>query len=162
MNKITIIVDDDEVKQLAERGGTFIFKPEAETAILDLLALRDRIDGYITHVKEIIAQAGEAVSPGFKGVVGERLKASYRVFGEKYTYDKELFEELVAVGILKKSENYKVDSKNVDKYVKKHKQLPNGVHTKERTPVISFTVKKDEEAPTLPHTHVPLDEGSDR
>lgn len=134
-----ITVDLDEASQLATEGGKYVFKREAEEAILKLMELRDAIDEQISKVKEDITRAGLSIDPSFKGVVGHNVKAIYRVFGEKYDYELGNRDDLFMLGFLKKNEQYKVDSKKVDEYFKAHNKLPDGVRVKERAPVISLT-----------------------
>lgn len=153
-----IIIDTDEVHGLVEQGGKFVFKKEAELALVDLLTLKEFIEEKISEAKENIANAGTSINPNFRGVIGDSVKAIYRVYGEKYGYEATHKESLEEREFLKKSENYKVDSKRVDEYFAKTGKLPEGVHLKERQKVISFTLDKHEGSPQL-HTTQSLDAG---
>jgi hypothetical protein len=76
-------------------------------------------------------------------VLGARVKAIYRVFGEKYTYDKD--KEQDALKWLNVFTVKKVRSDFVDIYVQKEGKLPVGIIEKERIPKISLSVKKENE-----------------
>ncbi len=142
-----ITVNLDSIDTIVKKGSNFVFKKEAEEEILKLLKLRDLIEEKIKEVKEGIEKAGKSIDPSFKGVIGESLKATYRVFGERYTYDKysppdEQF--------LKSITFSKVDSAKVDEHLEKTDELPKGIILKDRQPTISFTLKdNDGEQPKL-------------
>lgn len=157
----TITINTDETHAISQEGGTFVFRPQAELALIDLIKLRDFIDAKIDEAKKIIATTGETIDPNFKGVIGEHIRAIYRVYGEKYTYDKDFKEPLEQAGFLKKTEVYKADSKAINEYVKKHNALPLGVTLKDRQKVISLVVDKDEQTQTLVLTPESVDAGKD-
>ena len=138
--KDTITVKKSEITNFVEEGGKFLFKPEAEEHLLKLLEMKELVDKAIDEVKLNIEKAGKEISPDFKGVVGGRIRAIYRVFGEKYTYDKNNPE--VASEFLNEFTVRKVISKDVDEHVKETGKLPEGIFEKDRAPKISLTVKK--------------------
>jgi len=136
-----ITVNLELVNTLVKKGSNFVFKKEAEEEILKLLKLRDLIEEKIKEVKEGIEKAGKSIDPSFKGVIGENLRATYRVFGERYTFDKynppdEEFLKTITFS--------KVDSAKVDEHLEKTDELPTGITLKERVPTISFTIKDNE------------------
>ena len=137
----TITVSLDVIDSFVKKGGSFVFKKEAEGEIIKLLKLRDLIEEKIKEVKAGIEEAGKSIDPSFKGVIGENLKATYRVFGERYTYDKYNPPD---EGFLKTITFSKVDSAKVDEHLEKTDELPEGITLKERTPTISFTLKDNE------------------
>lgn len=139
MKNITINLDT--VDSLVKKGENFVFKKEAEAEIIKLLKLRDLLDEKIKEVKVGIEKAGKSIDPSFKGVIGENLRATYRVFGERYTYDKYNPPD---EGFLKTITFSKVDSAKVDEHVEKTDELPEGIVLKERIPTISFTLKDNE------------------
>lgn len=142
-----IIIETNEASQLAQDGGKFVFKKEAEDSIIQLLELRDFIDKQINQVKQAIADAGTQISPTFRGVLGERVRAIYRMFGERYSYEPEMKEVLLSQDFLKESRSYKVNGIAVDKHVKETGIIPDGIIVKDRSPVISLIQTKHEEAP---------------
>ena len=141
----TITVKKSDITKFAEEGGKLVWKAEAEEQLLHLLELKETIDNAIEEVKENIAIAGKEVSPDFSGVMGSRVRAIYRVFGEKYAYDKNLVEK--ARPFLNEFTVRKVISEVVDEYAKKEGNLPEGIVEKERLPKISLSITK----PQLEH-----------
>ena len=137
--KNIIKVDINELATFAEEGGKLVFKQSAEDNIVKLLQLKKLIDDALEKVKADIEEAGKKISPDFKGVVGQQVKAIYRTFGEKYTYDKDKLDE--ASAYLKEIVWRKVKSDEVNAYVKKNDKLPNGIIEKDRKPKISISVK---------------------
>lgn len=139
----TLTIDLNKVTELAREGGKFVFKKDAEEAILQLLELRDLVEERIAEVARSIEDAGLGVDASFSGVVGTRLTAQYRSFGEKYSFDAEMREALLSAGFVKENKTYKVVSEDVDSFFKKNKDLPPGIRPKERQPKISFSKRKD-------------------
>ena len=138
MKELTIKID--ELNQLVHNGGKFSFKKDAEEALVQLLEWQEKIDLMISEVKEAIAKAGTSISPDFKGILGSKIKAIFRVYGEKYEYDWEKKDALM--DFLTVRTYHKVNSKKVDEYIEKNKKLPDGIKEKEREPIISLTLIK--------------------
>lgn len=130
--------DEDKLSSLAQVGGELVITKDAETAILALLELKEKVEHALEVVKNKIKEDGMAIDPSFKGVVGEHVKATYRTFGEKYTYNRSQEDNLMP--FLKETKYYKVDSTKVDEYVKETKEMPEGIIEKERVPQISLQV----------------------
>lgn len=141
MNSITI--DLNNINNLAREGSKFVFTPHAEEAILQLLEVRDLIEEKIKEVEDEIARAGLSIDESFSGVVGTKLTASYRTYGEKYTYELGMRDELLSQGWLKQNVTHKVVSADVDKYFNKEGKLPEGVVPKPRAPKLSFSKRSD-------------------
>jgi len=134
-----IKIDTNELTAFAEEAGKFVFKQSAEENLLKLLKLKKLIDDALEKAKADIEEAGKKISPDFKGVVGQQIKAIYRSFGEKYTYNKEKVIE--ASPYLKEIIWRKVKSDEVNAYVKANDKLPEGIIEKDRQPKISISVK---------------------
>ena len=79
-----ITIDTNKIKALATDGENFVFKPQAEKALLELKAQRDWINQIYDDVLEKIAEAGKSENPNFKGVIGEKVRCVYRSYGAKY------------------------------------------------------------------------------
>ncbi len=136
-----ITIDKKAILNFAQEGGQLIFKKEAEEHLLKLLEIKEFIDNELEKVKVQIEMAGKSISPDFKGVIGKKVKAIYRLFGEKYAYDKTLIE--VARPYLKEFTVRKVISELVEETVEKTGRLPKGIIEKERSPKLSITIKKE-------------------
>lgn len=132
-----IVIDPNKIKIAAQEGGKFIFKPEAEKYLLELLDLKDFIDQEIEGVKEAIASAGREISPGFQGVKGAHVKAIFRAYGDKYSYDEDRVEDVLP--FLKKVEYYKVDSDKVETYIEEKGAIPNGIVEKPRVKKLNLS-----------------------
>jgi hypothetical protein len=133
-----ITINAGAIPQMAKEGGKFVFKKEAEAEILKIKKLIFLLEKAEQHIKDMIVATGQSLDPSFKGVVGEYIRATYRRFGEKYTYDKS--QEVTLKDFLKSVTWVKVDSKKVDEYVEKTKELPKGIIEKEREPQLSMEV----------------------
>jgi len=138
MKEITIKVD--ELNQLVQEGGKFLFRKEAEDSLIKLLEWQERIESMIKEVKLAIEKAGLSISKDFKGVIGSKVKAIYRAYGERYEYDKSKTSELGE--FLKTITFHKVDSDRVDLHFEKTGKIPDGIRLKDRQPVISLSLVK--------------------
>jgi len=142
-NKMSLItIDPKEIKILAKEGEKFIFKPKAEEQLLKLLKLQDDINNAVEEVKVKIAEAGKAINPNFKGVLGESVKCVYRKYGSKYSYDKNLWERLLP--FLTEKKYYSVEADKVDVYVKEAGELPQGIIETEREGKLSIMRMEEE------------------
>lgn len=139
-----IHIDLSMVDQFVEEGGKLVFRPEAEEAILELLRLEEIVQNALKKVREDIENAGMSIHPSFSGVRGATVRAVFRVYGEKYDYELDKKEQ--ALPFLKETVTYRVQSKDVDQYVKKNGKLPDGIVEKVRKPVISLHAKKNDKA----------------
>lgn len=134
-----IRIDPKEIINYQQEGGKLVFKPSAEFSLIQLLKAKDFIDEQIDLVKKSIETAGLSISPGFKGVIGEKVKAIYRVYGDKY----DIINEKVDRQYIKTTITEKIDTDAVDEYMKKHKELPFGIVERQRAPQISISLKKE-------------------
>ena len=141
MKKKLITIDPSKIVSWSKKAGKLVFKKESEKELIKLYQLKDMIDRQIDLVKLAIAESGKSIMENFKGVIGENVRAVYRVYGEKYTYDKEKTKDLEP--FLKRVVFYKVDSKAIDEYIKEVGELPEGIIEKDRQPTLSVTVKKE-------------------
>lgn len=133
-----IVIDTDRIPELIKEGGKLVLRPEADSAIAELLTMLDHLEAAKTKIAEQIKEAALQVDPNFKGVVGERVKAIFRTYGEKYTYDYRRKDELEA--FLKETVYTKVDSKKVDEYIKEVGELPEGITEKDREAKLSISL----------------------
>lgn len=133
-----IVFNPKAIVKFAEEGGKLVFKQEAEKELLKLIALKDLLENLIKKAKEDIAQNGKEIDPDFKGVIGRKIKAIYRIYGQKYAYSKNMIYEVE--DFLKETKYYKVNSAKVDEYFKEHGKLPDGIFEKDRSPVLSLSL----------------------
>lgn len=135
-NEGLIVIDPKQIALLQDESGALVIKKEAEESLIKLLELQKQLTEIIELVKGRIIEDGIKIDPTFRGVVGERVRASFRAFGEKYTYRNK--EE--ARDYLYDKTYTKVNSALVDKYLKENGVLPKGIVEKDRVKSISFTV----------------------
>lgn len=137
-----IIVNPDDIKILAKEGENFIFKPKAEEQLIKLLELQTLVNATVEEVKNKIAEAGQAVNPNFKGVIGDRVRCIYRAYGGKYKYD--YSKRSICEPFLKEKIYHSVDGDKVDKYFKQVGELPEGIIEADRENKLSIMLKDDE------------------
>ena len=137
-----IIIKPGDIKLLAEEGGNFLFKPQAENELLKLIELKELIDKTLEEVKEKIAEAGLSVNPNFRGVIGEKLRCIYRAYGGKYRYDWQ--RKQICEPFLKRREYFSVDTDKVEAYEKEVGELPDGIMESDRENKLSIVFKDEE------------------
>jgi hypothetical protein len=98
---------------------------EAEEALVRLLDVKDFIDQAIADVKEAITFSGrDVLGNNFKGIVGERIKAVFRAYGDKYETKNPQFQKEIII--------QRADSDRIDEYLEKKGKLPNDTTEKLR------------------------------
>lgn len=138
-----ITINLNEMTALAKEGENFLFKPSAEESLLTLHQTIVRLQELEESVKQAIGEAGRALNPNFKGVIGENVKCIFRKYGAKYEYDWKNKEG--ALPFLKRKEYFSVDADKVDKYVKEVGEYPSGIIENSREEKLSIIYGKDEE-----------------
>lgn len=142
-----IIIKTDEIGALAKEGEKFIFQPEAEEKLIELLMLQDLVNSTVEDVKEAIAKAGTDINPNFKGVIGDRVRLVYRQYGAKYKYDWKKKNECKP--FLKEKTSWYVDTDKIEKYVEEVGELPEGIEENDRPNKLSISFKDEEERQLL-------------
>ncbi len=140
MDKKPVTFNPQAITKFAKKGEKFIMKKEAEAELLKLLQVQALVERLVKQTKEAIANAGLKIDKGFRGVIGENIRAVYRVYGEKYTYDRDNPPE----DYLKSTTYWKPDSTKIDDYYKKTGELPKGISEKNREPVLSISITDKE------------------
>lgn len=134
-----ISINLSQLDTVVEQAGKLVTTPEAENAILTLLDMQEQIKLALEHVKEKVAQDGLKLDPNFKSIQGDKIKASYRLYGSKYGIDKKYIEELPE-GLYKTSVRYDANGAAIDKWLEDHDQLPLGIYMTPRAKQISIRV----------------------
>ena len=83
-----IVIKKQDLGAFVKSGKELVFKREAEEAIVSHLEYKKQIEDALEEIKKGIEEAGKKVSLDFKGVIGSKIKAVYRMYGERYGYDK--------------------------------------------------------------------------
>jgi len=136
-----LVIYPNKIASLVKEGGKLVLKKSAEKELEKLLRLEQTISEAILSVKEQIATAGLAIDSGFRGVIGERVRAIYRLYGERYGYDKSKFDQ--ARPFLKRITFYKVDAEAVDKHLAETGEMPDGIYLRPRSPTLSLKLHED-------------------
>lgn len=132
-----IIIDTNHLLALEKKGKELLLKPEAEKALADLLDLQEKVNQTVEETAEYILAEGLELTPNFKGIVGERIRAIARAYGPRY-----LATDKADSKYLKKSIRYFVDNKKVENYHQEHGQPPKGI--KENVRKIKLTFRQQE------------------
>ena len=120
-----ITIDKNEILKLKKEGSGLVLKKEAEEALVRLLDVKDFIDQTIADVKEAITFSGrDVLGNNFKGIVGERIKAVFRAYGDKYETKNPQFQKEIII--------QRADSDRIDEYLEKKGKLPNDTTEKLR------------------------------
>lgn len=150
MSKLTFIqaleAEKAELELLVADGNNKLSVPtEVETAILGIMALRDRCDEALSSLKTSFEAEIIKKYPDFKSLSTDNLRVVYRQYGGKYVVDSELGEKLPA-DLVKKTVKYSAVTKAVDKYVEQNDgKLPDGISEIERDKKLSITLKGEKE-----------------
>lgn len=149
MSKLTLIqaleADKAELKLLVEDANNKLAVPtEVETAIMGIMALRDRCDEALSNLKSAFEAEIIKKYPDFKSLSTDNLRVVYRQYGGKYSVDSELAEKIPA-DLVKKTVKYTPVTKAVDKYLEEHEGvLPQGIVEIDREKKLSITLKGEE------------------
>lgn len=138
MSNDIITFDKKKLKILAEKGGEFVFKPEAEEELLKLIKVKELVEDLLSQAKEQIIEAGKEIDNGFKGIAGEHIRATYRPYGPRFEYESGKEE---TKPFLKEISYQRVDTDKVDRYIEKVGELPEGIHEKDRTWKLNIKVE---------------------
>ena len=136
MAKDLIIIDKNAIVGLVEKGGRFLFKPEAEDSLDELLRLQELVNEAVEQAKLAIGELGVKIHPGFKGVRGKKVRCIFKKYGAKYNFLKSKREELMP--FLNARESFTVNSNAVEDHLANTGKLPEGIVETERTPKLSM------------------------
>jgi len=142
-----ISINLNNLDTVVEKAGKLIATPEAESAILTLLEMKEQVELALEHVKHKIAEDGLKLDPNFKSIQGDKIKAGYRVYGGKYGIESKYIDELPKE-LYKTHTRYTPDTKAIEEWLQTHKQLPLGITAHARAKQLSIKVigEPDDEA----------------
>lgn len=106
-----------ELTKFVSDGKNLVIKKEAEQS---LVAFLDHVDWCLEQLEQIkkdIAISGQkAIGEDFKGIFGEKIKAIYRFYGDKYKTDNPEFKKKIIIE--------RADSGKIEDYLKEKGELP--------------------------------------
>lgn len=138
-----LTIDTEQLTLLVQDGEQIIMRPDAEDAIATLLEVEEQIKQIKDQLKARILLAGERYSPHFTGVTSDRLRITYGVQGgqAKYYIEADKINE-VDKSMYTQKISYSIDTKAVDKFVKEHGALPQGINPTTRSKSLSIGLRK--------------------
>src|SRR3990167_9015609 len=125
-NKIT--VDLDELGLIVGEADKILVRRETEAKLFTLLSLRDKIEEMIDLAQKKIEEEALKLNSHFKSVEGDLIKASYRAYGQKYYLEEDKIALVPTQFYVKEMvTKFKVNSKEVEKFVEVKGGLPVGI-----------------------------------
>lgn len=160
-----IVVKESQLNLIKQESDKIIINNNAEIHLMRLLELQKLVEDTLAYCKERLAAKAAEIDPDFKAVVSDNLKIMYRAYGSKYGLDesqidsvpRELLTETMIMNADKVREyciendinfeqfldsQYSLDTKALDKYMKKNTTLPLGIIEIDRKKQLSITLKK--------------------
>lgn len=137
-----ITVDMAAVEKLVLEGSEIVATPEAEEALVNLLALQTKINTAVAEAKHRIEERALKLNKNFASVQGERIKVGYQFFGAQYAIDPTNIDKLPK-DLYKQETKYSIVTPALKKYLKENEHLPLGVVERERSK--SITIKAIEQ-----------------
>lgn len=140
-----IVIDPDEIQVLADKSGKLVFKPNAEEALEKLIKIQESINQAVENVKQQILESGDSVLPGFKGIVGKKLKIVCVPRGAKYT----ITSAPVANEYLVEHKRYYPDSRKIEQYMQEFGNPPPGIALQSRSRSVEIRYVQTQTPPEL-------------
>lgn len=136
--KDLVTIDLSTLALIEQDGDKFLIDPKAEDALLALLDLEQKVENVKDLIKTKLGEAMRALN--CQKIEGENVKVSRRFYGERYEIDNR--DISLELGMAKKVETVKPDSKAIDEYVKDTGDLPEGIKLKERNESVTISEVK--------------------
>ena len=138
-----ITIDTDKIKQLASDAKDIFLKAEAEEHLVKLLDIESKVKEAIALAKQEIAEEGQKINPNFSSIKSDRVKISYRSYGQQFYIDQSNLEKLPDDYYSKKTKvEYKPFPAAIKDHLKKNGSLPLGVKENDRKKTISLKLVK--------------------
>ena len=137
-----ITLDTDRISQLFAQSTKAGIDAEAEQSLLEVLELKEKLDTFLSTLeKEIEKTALEVEGEYWSGSKGDKIKIEYRAYGAIYspaeTIDK-VGDEFKVAKFVPERTDYSLNTKAIEEYVLKHKDLPIGVKENDRKKRVSI------------------------
>jgi hypothetical protein len=137
-DKNLVTIDISTLALIEKDGDKFLIDARAEDALLALLELEQKVE----DVKDLIkTRLGDEMRKlNCQKIEGENVKVSLRFYGERYEVDNR--DIALELGMAKKVESIKPDTKTIDEYVKDTGDLPEGIKLRERKESVTISEVK--------------------
>ena len=143
-----VTVDLKKAVLLAEEGGKITTTPDAEKALLAILAIQELGEQLGVMAKEKLLVAIDQLrekNPKLTSITSPNINVRYQSYGGRYKLDQsENMGELRNKNLVKLSTSYSPIADAIDEHRERFKQLPQGITEPERPKVLSFRKKKKE------------------
>lgn len=135
---LSIKLNLNEVLSLSEDSKKLLVKPEAEEAILTLLAMQKAVGQALESVKNAIMESGHDLMPGFSGIKGEKISVMARSYGARYRISGK-----VDPNFFYTTTKIYPNTKQIDIFEKNTGKLPEGIINSRQVRHVSFKTNED-------------------
>lgn len=142
MQEVNLKLPDTSILEESPTGLTV--NPTYANALKVLMEFQRKIEDLMSNIKNKIYEEIIVKDPTFKGLKYEDLKITCRSYGAKYVIDESLVNTLDG-SFYTMETKYKVNTKEVDKYLKEKGVLPLGISTPARKKTVSITLGDSED-----------------
>lgn len=125
----------------AQKAGHLTLNPDADKFVAALLLWEKKIIELKKLAKENVEMAAHNLAPDFERIESDLVSTVYAAYGDKYYCNEEFAPEDVPAGMVEEKVSYKINTKEVDKYLEETGELPPGISANSRMPSISFRLK---------------------
>lgn len=139
-NELVIRINPVDIIKAQDDGKDIMVNPEAEGAIIRLLAIQSEVDKAVEFLKSEIECQALQFNPNFSAIKGDRLKINYSASGAKYKEDGTAKNH--SSKFWKKKVSWSLDSKAIDEYRARRYQLPAGIVEIPRRKTIRLSVSE--------------------
>ena len=136
-NVLTVSINPETLVKVSEDSREIVINPNAEKALLKLLAIQREVNGAVEAVKSEIERRALDFNPNFRVIKGERIKVTYSASGAKYKATGEALRH--APKYWTRKVTWSLNTKALDEHLAKRGNLPNGISPVERKKTIRIS-----------------------
>lgn len=139
-NELTIKYDNLEL--LVKGAKEITLNPQGEELLIRLLDLKEKVEMAIKQCKSVLEVAIQEVDPDLSSISSDNVKVMYRVYGQQYSLNEMLLEELDPKYYIEKK-SFSPNTAEIKKEIRENGILPNGIIINDRKKTVSITLKND-------------------
>ena len=135
-----IILDTDKITALFLQSVDGGINPEAESAIIEVLDLQDKLNSFVATLAEEIEKKSLEYNQFWSGSRGSKVAIEYRAYGAIYSakdFDK-VGDEFKTKKVIPETVKYSLNTETIEKYVLENKATPEGITENVRTKQVSI------------------------
>ena len=137
-----ISVDLTDLEKLSSEGEKIFLKPEAETALLKILELEEKIKEVKEQARKALEEAALKYNPNFKSITADNLKIYYRSYGSKYLIDESQIKEIDPSIYSTEVEAIPQNGLSIDEISGKLSSLGWAVKSSDREGIVKYSVAR--------------------